>query len=114
MKKILKPKEEEEAVYYSDFTGKCFGEFHPEVTLKLEFNYGSKFDGSHFTLDLSDKEAESMLELIKSNLSQDYKLSLKKNLATRITHLNEAIDARDYTQSDYYSTSVDLLQFLLR
>lgn len=114
MKKILKPKEEEEAVYYSDFTGKCFGDFQPEVTLKIEFNYGSKFDGSRFTLDLSDKEAESILELIKSNLSEDYKISLKKNLATRITHLNEAIDARDYTQADYYNTSCDWLQFLLK
>ena len=53
MKKITKPKQKEEAVYYSDFSGKCFGEYAPPVRLKLEFGYGSIYDGSRFTSDMA-------------------------------------------------------------
>ena len=45
MKKVTKPAEKEEAVYYSDFSGKTFGEFFPHVEVNIEFNY-SQFMGT--------------------------------------------------------------------
>jgi hypothetical protein len=45
MKKILQPKQQEKAEYFSDFSDKSFEAFHPDVQIKFEFNYGSKFDG---------------------------------------------------------------------
>jgi len=55
VKKITKPFCREEATYYSDFSGKCFGECGPDITLKLEFGYGSKYDGAAIELHLSDR-----------------------------------------------------------
>jgi len=40
MKKIVQPKQEEKAEYFSDFSDKPFGKFHPDVEIKFEFNYG--------------------------------------------------------------------------
>ena len=114
MKKVLKPFEKEEAVYYSDFNGKCFGELYPEATLSFSFDYGSKFDGESLTVHLSDAEAESVLEFLKSKMSEDYKELLRKKLAKQSTNLNDAINARDYSQCDYYNSSCNLLQFLLK
>ena len=77
MKKITKPAEKEEAVYYSDFSGKCFGDFHPHIELIIDFNYGSKYDGSKLRFDLDDKDTEDILALLKSKLSNDSKKALK-------------------------------------
>lgn len=71
MKKILTPAIREDSVYYSDFTGKCFGKFEPDVTLTLQFNYGSKYDGTKIELDLSDKDCDIILNLIKNHLTSD-------------------------------------------
>lgn len=113
MKKVIKPAEQEEAVYYSDFKGKCFKNFYPEATLSIQFDYGSKYDGEALTLHLSDEEAESVLEFIKSNISEDYKNGLKGKLHRRHVSLDEAIDARDYTQADFYANCCELFKFLL-
>jgi hypothetical protein len=80
MKKVLVPSTKEESVYYSDFTGKCFGIFDPEVVLKLQFNYGSERDGSEITLHLTDCELEPILEIIKNNLTEEAKKSLLNTL----------------------------------
>ena len=114
MKKVLKPSEKEEAVYYSDFNGKCFGEFYPEATLSFTFDYGSKYDGEALTVHLSDEEAELVLEFLKTKMSEDFKESLRKKLTKQNQNLNDAVDARDYSQSDYYNSSCNLLQFLLK
>jgi hypothetical protein len=68
VKKITKPAEKEEAVYYSDFSGKCFGEFNAPVQLKIEFNYGSIYDGSKFTFDLDDDYVNKTLLLSSGRL----------------------------------------------
>jgi hypothetical protein len=74
MKKITKPLEEEEAVYYSDFSGKIFDNgFEPPVTLKMEFNYGSKYDGSKLELDLDDEDAILLLNFLKEKLQEESK-----------------------------------------
>jgi hypothetical protein len=114
MKKIFKPAEQEDAVYYSDFTGECFGQYEPQATLLMDFNYGSKYDGGKFTLHLTDEDAELILKFVKTKFSEDYRKTLKKELEKQQTNVNDAIDARDYLQSDLYTCSCNLLQFLLK
>lgn len=114
MKKVLKPIEHEEAVYYSDFAGKCFGKFQPEAVLSLDFYYGSKYDDQKVTLHLSDEEAEAVMDFIKSKISEDYKASLREKLYDQNENLENSIGARDYNQSDYYINSCNLLRFLLK
>ena len=51
MKKVIVPEQREEANYYSDFSGQPLGDgYEPPVILKLEFNYGSDYDGSEICL----------------------------------------------------------------
>ena len=114
MKLTIKPPQQEEAVYYSDFSGKCFGNYQPEAVISFNFNYGSKYDGDSVSFHLSDEEAELMLNVIKSKLSEDYKKTLNDNLKGQEQSLQDSVDARDYIQSDYYSRSISLLRFLLK
>ena len=114
MKKIIKPSEREKAVYYSDFKGKFFGDFYPDATLSFQFDYGSKYDGETLSVHLSDGEAEEVLEFLKTKMSEDFKESLRKRLTEQQNNLEDAIQARDYNQSDHYSNSCNLLQFLLK
>ena len=69
MKKVTTPESKEEAVYYSDFSGKLLGELEPPVVLTINFNYGSKMDGALLRLDLTDEEIEDIIDLIKNKLN---------------------------------------------
>lgn len=80
MKKILKPSEKEEAEYRSDFSDKSFIRFDPDVEIKFEFNYGSKFDGANLELHLTDEESKVILDFIRSKLSQEKKKDLRDEL----------------------------------
>lgn len=80
MKKVITPARKETAVYYSDFSGKCFDSFGPNACLTLEFNYGSKHDFGKIELHLSDEDAEKVLDFLKTKLSEDSIDLLKKNL----------------------------------
>lgn len=112
MKKIIKPAKQEDCVYYSDFTGKCFGKYYPQVTLSIQFDYGSKYDGSSLQLHLTDEEADLILNFIKFNVSEDFKKNLKEKLHKKNMDLCDAIDARDYTQSELLSNSTELLKYI--
>lgn len=113
MKKIIKPLEKEEATYYSDFSGKCFGEWYPPVEVKIEFNYGSKYDSSKIVLHLSDKEAESLIDLVKTKLSDDYKDHLKKELHKQDEEYCEHVDFRDWESCEQKINSIALIEYLL-
>ena len=78
MKKVLKPQQLEEAIYYSDFSGKIFKDSVP-VTVKIECSYGSKYDGSEVELHLTDIGLEKLLEFFKANLCQETKNELQRN-----------------------------------
>ncbi len=56
MKKVIAPASRETAVYYSDFSGKCFDQFGPNAEMTLKFNYGSKYDSANIKLHLSDDD----------------------------------------------------------
>jgi hypothetical protein len=114
MKKILKPKQLEQAAYFSDFTGQPFGGlFHPPVELKMTFNYGSIYDGSDVTLHLSDKDMEPILDLIQSKLNPDYKKDLKDTLDDNNEELDAAMDSRDPMMCEYYISCNSLIKKLL-
>lgn len=74
MKKITKLSQKEESVYYSDFSGKLIdNDFGSLVTLNMEFNYGSKYDGSKLELDLDDEDAMLILNFLKEKLQEESK-----------------------------------------
>jgi hypothetical protein len=91
MKKVLKPLEPEEAIYYSDFSGKIFQDFIP-VTLTIECGYGSEYDGAKAEFHLSDKGLGKLLEFLKENLCPETKEKLKReidsNCKTSESHYN--------------------------
>ena len=113
MKKIIKPAEVEEAAFYSDFTGKVFHFCGPEVTLKLDFNYGSAMDGAYLELHLSDEDIFPILELIKSKLAADSKENLANKLKEREDEFTGALEARDWQACDYLSNSAKLFRDIL-
>ena len=113
MKKITKPAEREEATYYSDFSGKCFGELHPPVEIKIEFNYGSKHDGAMIGLHLTDEEAELFLNIIKKSSSEIYKGFLRKKLEEYYEQYQSSCDFRDWDSCELTGNSIGLLKNLL-
>ena len=113
MKKIIKPAEKEDAVYYSDFSGKCFGEFEIPVEVKIEFNYASKYDGSMIGLHLSDDEVKLILDVIKKHSSEDYKGFLKHKLEKYDKEYDDSISFRDWSDCDRLGNSIDLIKELL-
>lgn len=87
MKKILKPSEPEEAVYYSDFSGTLLDKFCVPATVKIECDYGSECDGARWEIHLTDAELNHLLVYIKDRLSQEVKDEIKKELDTGcLTH----------------------------
>lgn len=98
MKKVLKPSEPEEAVYYSDFSGKLFDDNMVPATIKIECDYGSEYDEARIELHLTDKELKNLLVYIKDRLCQESKEELKKQIANlevlSIIHSHET-DSKD-------------------
>jgi len=103
VKKVLKPAEKEDVVYYSDFSGKFYDECGSPCELQFTFNYGSKFDGGGLHFYLSDEEALEILQLIRSKLSKDTKEEYK-----------EIISAceKNYSNSEYQN-SIELLKYMV-
>lgn len=113
MKKITKPVQKEESVYYSDFSGKCFGEYYPPVTLKIEFNYGSIYDGSKIILDLDDKDIGDILFLLKSKLSDETKKDLKQRYVVLDEDYDDSVRSRDWSDCEYICNEKSLLEKII-
>lgn len=113
MKKITKPAERENAVYYSDFTGKAFGDRGAPVNLKLEFNYGSDRDGASLLLHLSDDDVKPILDLIKQSFCSNTKKYLKKQLTAKEKSFDESMQFRDWDSCDFISNDIWLIRELL-
>ena len=82
MKKVLKPAEREEAVYYSDFSGTFLEEHSVPATIKIECDFGSEYDGARWEIHLTDTELNNLLVFIKDRLCQETKEQIKKELDT--------------------------------
>ena len=108
MKKVTTPYQQEDAVYYSDFSGRCFGETGPDAELQMTFNYGSKYDGSNLTIHLTDKEAQEVIDYIKSRVTQDFKNHLNKTLEEEKAMIQQSLESRDYIMGQYALNSAEL------
>jgi hypothetical protein len=100
MKKVLKPAKPEEVVYYSDFSGKLLKHNMVPVTVKIECDYGSEYDGSSVELHLTDKGLNNLLVYIKDRLSEETKKEFQRQ-----------IDSPCLSSKDLYNK--DLLQKLI-
>jgi hypothetical protein len=113
MKKITRPKQEERAEYFSDFSDKSFEGFNPDVEIKFEFNYGSKFDGGRVEFHLTDQEAEHVLDFIRMNLSEGKINELKNKLEEHEEFYEENVNARDWQSSDHFYNCIEMYKYLL-
>ena len=113
MKQIIKPAEKEEATYFTDFKGHSCGEFNSPVELIMSFNYGSKYDGDLVVLNLDDEEATLILEVIKRNMSADYKKQLIQRYKALQSKYDLSIQCRDWTECDTATKSLSLLEYML-
>jgi hypothetical protein len=113
MKKVIHPKQEEQAEYFSDFSDQSFEGFNPDVEIKFEFNYGSKFDGARVEFHLTDQEAECVLDLIRMNLSEGKIAELKNKLELAEDDYEDNVDARDWQSCDHFYNCIELYRYLL-
>lgn len=113
MKKLIKPASPEKSIYYSDFSGKCFGEWYPPIELKIEFGYGSKYDGSILNFHLDDNDIENILSLLKTKLTENTKKEIKKTIDNLDKNYDDSIQSRDWTDCEYICNQNDLLKSLL-
>jgi hypothetical protein len=113
MKIITKPRQEEEAEIFSDFSGERFHYDIPEVTIKMSFNYGSKFDDSDIEFHLNEEEADDILNLIKSRLSDKTKQVISERLEKSEKDYEDSFQSRDWNGCDYYIASTNLYRYLL-
>jgi hypothetical protein len=90
MKKVLKPAEPEEVVYYSDFSGKLLEHNMVPVTVKIECDYGSEYDGSSVELHLTDKGLNNLLVYLKDRLCQETKEELKRQIDSNCQSSNNS------------------------
>jgi hypothetical protein len=100
MKKIIKPAEREESVFYSDFSGKTLGEFGPDVEIKISCGYGSKYDGTEVTLHLDDIDFEKIIDFSKDNISKDFKDETRKKLEKYEKDYDDSMQMRDWNSCD--------------
>jgi hypothetical protein len=112
MKKVLKPAQREEAIYYSDFSGKLFQD-SPPVTVKIECDYGSKYDGARAEFHLSDKGLEKLLQFFKENLCEETKNKLKKDMAVADKNAQDNMECRDWQSAEFYYNNRELYQKLI-
>jgi hypothetical protein len=112
MKKIIKPKQNEEATYFSDFTGKPLGEFGP-ITLKIDCGYGSRFDGGGVTFHLDDNDILELMKFLKTKVSEDFKNQIKNHKKKLEKDYDEAFQFREWDSTEYLNNSIGLYEELL-
>jgi hypothetical protein len=106
MKKIIKPYENEEAVYYSDFSGKNLGEFGVPVEFKISCGYGSEYDGVDITFHLDDNDFKKIIPTIREFISDDFKNEIKKKIEKYEKDYDDAMQMRDW---DYCDRTINTL-----
>ena len=78
MKVIQVPAEKEEALYFSDFSGKPLDLCGPDITLTLDYGYGSIDDGTRIVLHLDDSDIRDVIELLSRKTNTNSKLAFFK------------------------------------
>lgn len=114
MKKVIKPASKEEAVYYSDFSGKPMGEYGSDIEVNISCGYGSQYDGADFTFNLNDEDITKLLKFMSENLSTDFKDSVKKTLNKYDKNYGDAMQMRDWSHCDNILNNSSFLKELLK
>jgi hypothetical protein len=112
VKKIIKPEQREEAVFYSDFTGKPLGEWD-SVNVKISCSYSSKYDGAGITLHLDDEDLLELIKFLKTKTSEDFKNEIKNNLKKLDKDYEDNVQSRDWQSCDYVLDNIDLLRMFV-
>jgi hypothetical protein len=112
MKKILKPKQNEEAIYFSDFTGKPLGEWD-SVNVKISCSYSSKYDGAEVTFHLDNDDLLELMKFLKTKVSGDFKNQIKNSMKKLDKDHEDCFQARDWQNAEYVQNNIDLLKLLL-
>ncbi len=110
MKIVQSPGIPEKAVSISDFSGKEFKFKTPEVQINIDFNYGSRYDGSRLSLDLFESEASEILNTIFARLHRSTRRHLESLLKKANEDYENSIDARDWSGCDQIHGRVTLYQ----
>jgi hypothetical protein len=112
MKKITKPQQNEEATYFSDFTGKLLGEYD-SVNVNISCSYGSEYDGSKITFHLDNNDLLELMKFLKTKVSEDYKKEIKNKLKKLDKDYEDNLQFRDWQSCDYVLNNRELLKLLL-
>lgn len=67
MKKVLCSAVREQAEFYSDFTNKKLVNGQ-DITVTIDCNYGSIFDGTTLELHIDDSDLDSLLQFLEQKL----------------------------------------------
>ena len=112
MKKTLKPASSEEAIFYSDFSGKLLKEFVPAKVV-IQFGYTSVYDGTTLELHLDDQDCTKLLEFLQQNVSEDCKKQFQRELAGEQKQYQQAADSRDWPACDIIANNEALLKKII-
>lgn len=112
MKKVIKPAALEQSERYCDFSGEKLE--YESCSLKIDFGYGSKYDGATLELDLSESAEELLIMFIKANLNPKSINNLKKDKKKLGKCYNDVFDARDWESTEYMQNGIDLLEELIK
>jgi len=113
MKKVTKPAERGEAVYYSDFSGKNLGEFDAPVELKISCGYGSKYDQADITFHLDDNDLEKLTLILRDCISEDFKNEINKKINKYDKYYEDSMQMRDWDSCDKALNNLCLFRNLL-
>jgi hypothetical protein len=113
MKQIIEHAKKEKAVYHSDFSDYEFDGCGPDVDVKINFSYGSKYDGAALSLHLTDSDVECILDVIKSKITDKYKKEMTGLLDRYNEQYNEAVDFREWGRCDILGNNVDIIKHII-
>jgi hypothetical protein len=114
MKSVKSPAVPEVSEHFSDFSGKKLGSAQPEALLKMEFSYGSKYDGATLRLDLGDSEAEEVIDFLAQKLSPKTRRHMVKILGKSEKNYEECMAARDWQGCEFEFGNTELYRRLLQ
>lgn len=113
MKKVISKAVQEKSEYFSDFSGKSLGSGDVPIELKIDFNYGSIFDGSRLELHLTDEENMEILEFIAKKLHTKTVNNIKQKIKYLESLTEDSISNRSWDESSIYMSNIQLYHHLL-
>jgi hypothetical protein len=114
MKIVTRPAQAEQAVCSSDFSGKRFAHNIPPVTITIECNYGSRYDGGRARVDLGDEEADQVISFISKRLCPKSLGRFRDELRKAERDLDDSVQARDWVSAEGGYCRLELLRKIVQ